>query len=370
MRPALRTNLDVVSVFGVQMGIESSKHGRETIPIMKLGLFAGIATFTMLLILSPYAAEADVVVLKSGDRIFGRIIKMQEKRLEVDVPFADIIRIKWEEVQSITSDRPMLVKLFGEVMIPEGVGERRLDRIIVRNLDLEGPIRLEDVRAINFTEQDYRGYIGVGGNQSSGNTETEALNVSGSLTYRRLEHRFILDGKYNRAQASGQDTANNGAFYIQYSRNVADRLYAGGFDLVESDQFQNLAVRNTSGVILGYDLLDREHHTLSVAAGPAAVYQNFTHEPSTMTPSTTWLLRYQFMLRGDDVVFFHKHGVFKDVGHGSATRVNADQGLRVSIIGNWSVQFEYDLRYNSLPVAGRKTLDTNIIFGINYDIKP
>ena len=77
MRPALRTNLDVVSVFGVQMGIESSKHGRETIPIMKLGLFAGIATFTMLLILSPYAAEADVVVLKSGDRIFGRIIKMQ-----------------------------------------------------------------------------------------------------------------------------------------------------------------------------------------------------------------------------------------------------------------------------------------------------
>ena len=76
------------------------------------------------------------------------------------------------------------------------------------------------------------------------------------------------------------------------------------------------------------------------------------------------------MFRGDDVVFFHKHWVFKDVGHGSATRANADQGLRVSIIGNWSVQFEYDLRYNSLPIAGRKTLDTNIIFGINYDIKP
>ena len=139
---------------------------------------------------------------------------------------------------------------------------------------------------------------------------------------------------------------------------------------MESDQFQNLSVRNTSGLILGYDLLDREHHNLSMSAGPAVVYQDFTTEAATMTPSATWLMRYQFMFRGDDVIFFHKHQVFKDVGHGSATRVNADQGIRVSLIGNWHVQFEYDLRYNSLPVSGRKTTDTNIIFGFSYDIKP
>jgi len=339
------------------------------VSIMKLSLFAGIAIFTMVL-MSPCAAEADVVVLKNGDRITGYIIKMENKRLEIDPGYADVMKIKWEDVRSITSERPMLVKLFGEVDIPEGVGERRLDRIVVRTLDIGGPIRLEDVRAINFTEHDYRGYISGGGNQTSGNTETQALNVSGTLTYRKLEHRFILDGKYNRAEASGQDTANNGAFSIQYSRNVADRLYVGGFDLVESDQFQDLTVRNTSGVLLGYDLLDREHHTLTMGPGPAAVYQDFTTAPPTVTPSIAWVLRYQFMFKGDDVVFFHKHWVFKDVGHGSATRVNADQGIKVSIIGNWSIKFEFDLRYNSLPVAGRKTTDTNTIIGFSYDIKP
>jgi hypothetical protein len=77
------------------------------------------------------------------------------------------------------------------------------------------------------------------------------------------------------------------------------------------------------------------------------------------------------MFRGDDVVFFQKTQAFKDLGHGSATRVNADQGFRVSILNtNWSVNLEYDLRYNSLPVAGKKTLDTNIIFGFSYDLKP
>jgi putative salt-induced outer membrane protein YdiY len=338
---------------------------------MKLGLFAGIATFMMLLLLSPCAAEADVVVLKNGDRITGYILIMENERVEIDPGYADIMKIKWEDVRSITSERPMLVKLYGEADIPEGVGERKLDRIIVHTLDIEGPIRLEDVRAINFTEADYRGYVSAGGNQSSGNTQTEALNISGTLTYRRAANRLILDGKYNRAQASGQETANNGAFGIQYAHDVANRLYLGGFDVVEADQFQNLTVRNTSGVFLGYDLLDREHHILTVGSGPAIVYQDFDTAPPTMTPSLAWLLRYQFLFRGDDVVFFHKHQVFKDTTHGSATRVNADQGIRVSILRtNWHVQFEYDLRYNSLPVTDRKTLDSNIIFSFSYDIKP
>lgn len=324
----------------------------------------------MMMLLSPYVAEADVVVLKNGDRVTGRIIKMESKRLDIDPGYADIMNIKWEEVRSITSERPMSIKLFGEVAMPEDMGERKADRIFMHTLGEEGPIRLGDVRAINFAEQDYRGYLSIGGNQSSGNSQTQAMNISGNLTYRRHEHRFILDGKYNRGQANGEDTANNGALSIKYDYFLAKRLFVGGFDLVESDQFQNLTIRNTSGVFLGYDVLDREHHHLSMGPGPAMVYQDFTASPPTVTPSLTWLLRYRFMIRGDDVVFFHKHMVFKDVGHGSATRVNADQGLRVQITGNWGVNFEYQLRYNSLPVAGRKTLDTNIIFGLSYDIKP
>lgn len=318
----------------------------------------------------PFPVQAAVVVLKNGDRITGRIVKMQDKRLEIDPPFSDIIKIKWEDIQSIRSERPMSVKLYGEVDLPEDVGERKLDRIIVNTLGEDGAIRLEDVRTINFAENDYRGYISLGGNQTSGNTQTQAMNITGSLMYRISEHRYNLDGKYNRAQADNEDTANNGSFNVQYNYFLKRRVYVGGFDLVESDQFQNLSVRNTSGLLLGYDILDREHHNLSISAGPAAVYQDFTTDPATITPSLTWSMRYEFMFRGDDVVVFHKQQGFQDLGHGSAIRVNADQGIRVKITSNWRVNFEYDLRYNSLPVAGRKTTDTNIIFGFSYDFKP
>ncbi len=164
-----------------------------------LKIFLAVCLLITCLTAIPLPVQAAVVVLKNGDRITGRIVKMEKLWLEIDPPFSDIIKIKWEGIQSITSERPMSIKLYGEVDIPEDAGERRLDRLIVSTLGIDGAIRLEDVRAINFAENDYRGYISAGGNQISGNSKTEAVNISGNLTYRRLEHRYILDGKYNRA---------------------------------------------------------------------------------------------------------------------------------------------------------------------------
>lgn len=318
----------------------------------------------------PLSVQGAVVVLKNGDRITGRIVKMENMRLEIDVPSAGIIKLKWGDVQSLTTERPMSIKLYGEIDMPEDSGQRKVDRIILNTLGEDGLIKLEDVRMINFAENDYRGYLSIGGNRSSGNSETQALNISGNLMYRLAERRYLVQGKYNRGQAGEVNTANNAAATIQYDHYMVRRVSVGGFNLAETDQFQNLSLRNTGGLLLGYDLLDRQHHTLYIGAGPAGVYQDFTTTPTTFTPSGTWALRYEFMFRGDDVILFHKHQGFQDVGHGSAMRVNADQGIRVRLIGNWRMNFEFDLRYNSRPVDDRKQTDTTMILGFSYDFKP
>lgn len=322
-------------------------------------------------LLVPCLTEAAVVIMKNGDRITGRIVEMQNKKLEVDPGYSSQnILIDWEDVKSLTSERAMSIKLYGGVEIPENVGIRIIDRIILHSLEEGGPIRLEDVREINLAEQDYYGYVSAGGNQTSGNTETQALNISGSLAYRISGNRFIFDGKYNRAQASNRDTANNGAFSVIYNYYLGKRLYTGGYNLTETDQFQDLSVRNTSGALVGYDIFDTANHSLSFAVGPAAVYQDFTTTPPTVTPSGTWLARYELRLRGNDVILFHRQQGFADASHGRAIRWNADQGIRVKISSNWRVNFEYDFRYNSEPVANKKKIDTNVIFGFSYDIKP
>jgi putative salt-induced outer membrane protein YdiY len=329
-------------------------------------VFVGI-----ILALIPYAADAAVVVLKNGDRITGMVVKMQDKKLEVDVEYSHTnIMIDWDDVQSITTIRPMSIKLYGDVEMPENVGQRVRDRIILNTLEEGGPIRLQDVKGINLAENDYYGYISAGGNKTSGNTQTEALNISGTLTYRKAEHRVIWDAKYNRAQANNEDTANNAAMNFRYDYFLTRQFFTRASNLSETDQFQDLSLRDTASLGIGYDILDSRFQLLSIAAGPAAVYQEYTNTASTVTPSSTWQVWAEFRFRGDDVILFHKEQGFHDLGHGSGTRWNTDQGIRISITDNWRINLEYDIRYNSLPVADKKTTDTNIIFGFSYDIKP
>jgi uncharacterized protein DUF481 len=72
--------------------------------------------------------------------------------------------------------------------------------------------------------------------------------------------------------------------------------------------------------------------------------------------------------RSDDVIPFHKQQGFTDLGHGMATRMNANHGIRMKVGGNWQLNFEYDLRYNSLAVAEQNTTDTNNTFELSYNI--
>lgn len=336
-----------------------------------LKTFLSVCLLITFLTAIPPSVQAHLVVLKNGDRISGLVVKMQDKKLEIDPEYsATNIIIDWDDVRSITTIRPMSIKLYGDVEMPENVGQRVRDRIILLTLEEGGPIRLQDVKGINLAENDYYGYISAGGNQTSGNTQTQALNISGTLTYRKEEHRFIWDGKYNRAQANNEDTANNAAMNFKYDHFLTRHLFATASNLSEMDQFQDLTLRETASFGLGYDILDNRQQQLSVAAGPAAVYQDYTNTASTVTPSTTWLLRAEFRFRDDDVILFHKEQGFHDLGHESGTRWNADQGIRIKITDNWRINLEYDVRYNSLPVEGKKTTDTNVIIGFSYDIKP
>ena len=97
------------------------------------------------------AADAAVVILTNGDRITGKIIKMQDKKLEIDPDqSSDNLTIDWEDVKSITSDEPMAVKLHRNVEVPATIGGRVGDRNNLYNLEEGGPIVSRMVEALIY----------------------------------------------------------------------------------------------------------------------------------------------------------------------------------------------------------------------------
>ena len=314
-------------------------------------------------------AHADLVVLKNGDPVRGKILKMENEQLDLDTDFAGVIHIDWEDIARIESDRPLTLMFHRTAEIPEGVGTRDGDRLIVTRIDADGPISMSMVKKINPASLYYRGNLNLGGNQTTGNSETQAANLSGSLTLRQNRSRINMTVKHNRGQAKGQTTAQNTSGGFRYDYYLRRQLYLIGDQFFESDRFQNLDIRSTSTAGLGYDFFDEKSRTLSVGGGPTLVYQHFSTAPATVTPALTWLISWYREFRGGDVKLFHKHQGFRDVGSSTAFRLNADQGIRIKVWGDLALNVEYDLRYNTQPAAGRKGFDSTFIFGVSYEIE-
>jgi len=311
---------------------------------------------------------ADVVLLKNGDRVSGDIITMEDRVLTVDTDYADVIKIDWDDVDGLTSDKPLWVSFHDGATIPDGVGVRDGDRLILFRLDPGGPIQLHKVKTINPFELSYRGSLGLGGSVTSGNTSTETINASGTLTVNRGWHRIILDGRANRGKAQGEVNAQNAALNTRWDYFLTKRAYIPFINFLEYDKFQNLALRSTTIIGVGYDVLDRRANFLTVAVGPTAVYQKYTADPSTVIPGFSWQARWNLEFLGGDLKLWHNHTGTRDIGQDNAVRLNAYQGISIKIYKDLSIRFEYNVRYNSQPVDDRKTTDSTITFGLSLDL--
>ena len=313
-------------------------------------------------------SAADVILLKNGDRVSGEIISMEDTVLNVDTDYADVINIDWDDVTGLTSDKPLWVSFHDGAVIPGGVGVRDGDRLILFRLEPDGPIPLKKIKTINLFELSYRGNIGLGGSATSGNTSTETINASGTLTVNKGWHRIILDGRANRGKAQGEINAQNANLNTRWDYFLTERAYIPFINFLEYDKFQNLSLRSTSIIGLGYDILDRRANFLTVAAGPTAVYENFSTEPSTLTPGFSWQTRWDLEFFGGDLKLWHNHMGTRDIGRDDAVRLSANQGVSVKIYKDLSIRFEYNIRYNSKPAENRETTDTTIIFGLSLDL--
>ena len=327
-----------------------------------------VAVVTWIVLGNAAVYAADVILLKNGDRVSGNIISMEDTILRVDTDYADVIKIDWDDVKGLTADQPFWVSFHDGAIIPDDIGVRDRDRLILLSLEPGGPIQLDKIKTINLFELSYRGTLGLGGSATSGNTNTQSLNASGTLTVYKGWHRLILDGRANRGKAQGEVNAQNANLNTRWDYFLTKRVYIPLINFLENDKFQNLSLRNTTILGVGYDVLDHRSNFLTIAAGPNVVYQDFTSEPSQVIPGFSWQTRWNLEFFGGDLKFWHDHTGTRDIGHDNALRVNANQGVSVKIYKDFSIRFEYTVRYNSQPAEGRKSTDSTINFGLSLDL--
>ncbi len=312
---------------------------------------------------------ADEIYLKNGDRLTGEIESMEDETLKVKVFFGDddqTIEIEWKNVKRLVAEKPLDVELY-----PKGL-EREEDkiyvttRISVTTLEDAESLPLAQVEGINKPEVRYKANTSLGGNRTSGNTDTAAVNFSLDSTVWSKRHRGNLGFKYNFAQAEGRTTADNSRALLKYDYFVTKKMFGSVYQLFEQDKFQGLNLRSTTAAGVGRQFIDKSGHKLEGLLGLGGVYQDFELTGKTTTPAWVWALRWEYDLIKDNLELWHRQQGARDALNRQAWRLNADQGIRVSLWDDFYFNLEFDFRFNSQPEPGKQQTDEALIFCLGY----
>ncbi len=225
---------------------------------------------------------ADEVYLKDGTRLIGKVVSMEDGDLKVESPSINDeaeLTIDWENVVRIVSEQPLRL----DIVVRDDLAEHQIPetgRIEVTTLEDTERLPLNRVYAINRPKIRYKASLDLGGNSTSGNTQTSAFNVTSQVNVWTPHHLFLLEAKVNTASADGAQTAQNARGILGYLYKFTDRWAAGPLTLLEHDDFQDLRIRDSPGLLVAYKPLNRATHELLLGIGPAFVYQDFNLNPA------------------------------------------------------------------------------------------
>lgn len=315
---------------------------------------------------------ADEVHLVNGDRVTGEIARMEKGVLLLKTTFAGDITLKWEEVSCITSDREHTFRLKNnEVWIGRAdCPASGKIQIVVERIGESAELSLGDLEAINPSPPPpavtYKGNIVGGGSLSRGNTDETAANVSAGFEARSKRHRFTLAGKYNYGETAKEITTRNGLGRIKYDFFVRKNLYTFAQARFERDDFQDLNLRSTMGLGLGYQILDTKQTSLFAEAGISYFNEDFMEAKDRDFSTARESVGFNIDILPKRITFFHLHELYFSLEESKSYYLSSEQGFRLMLFRTFFANFQVDFSYNSKPAPGREKSDIAYIASLGY----
>ena len=337
---------------------------------MTLTSFARTAAFSVTAFCAA-VTWADEVSFKNGDRVSGDILSMDDSVLVLKTLYAGDIKINRKEIQNISSTKPLTLHTKDASQLRGIVSSPAPDQVAVTSGEFgaTAPIPLSSIVAINPPPLvSYSGMVNLGGTMTKGNTDTKAVNGSALFSLRADRHRFGIEGKYNYGELSHKLTVRNSLAALKYDFFITKRVYTSTSATFEQDTFQDINLRSSLAQSLGYQFLDTKRTQLSAEIGIGYVDEDHKIGVDHDGAAGRWAVNFNRVLIADRLIFFHRQEGFLDVKKPNAWRVRADQGFRVPVYKQFSMNIEYDIKYNSNPTPGFKKTDQIYIVGVSYEL--
>jgi len=314
-------------------------------------------------------ASADLIVTTNGAQIVGKITLIHGGDVSVSTEYAGDIKIKQSKIVSITTDRPVAVKLTSgtridgvvtpnpsgglEITSPDGIVNTSLPKVAATwTAGDEDP----DVIALrrHWVYEADVDIEGKNGNHNQLGTDlafkAKVVSPTDTLAFATEYNRQVTDG----AKSSDQFRAG-----VDYADNFSDRSTwfvrdEAGFDRVMEIRFYDIAAAG-----LGYAFVKTSDETLTGRAGLSYRYDDYITPgtPLLSSPGADFEIDHALKLPHSQltnhIAFVPAFNNFSDyfITHQSAYEIPLANPA-------WKLKFGIENDYNSKPPKGVKTLDT------------
>jgi putative salt-induced outer membrane protein YdiY len=337
----------------------------------QLSLFFIVTSLTFSIIGNVFADE---VRLKNGDRLTGRIIRMEGGKLILKTIYAGEISILWQEVAGVQTEGSADVVLNDDTRL-KGVAKTEKDgKMTLDTRKLETPVsfRIADVKTINPAPEkivNITARANVNITSERGNTDSDNYYLNGEFVARTKKNRYKIGGELSQEESDNTTTSKNWLVSGNYSHFLNKKWFLFANTLFEHDEFKDLELRSTLGAGAGYQVFETPLLNLSFSAGLAGVDENFYMAEDKNYSAGQGSVNY-------DQYFFKKFVQLFHVTTGYISLENADDwfiktrtGLRFPIYKGFTATLQYNYDWNNRPSTSTQTEeDTKLIFMLGYEL--
>ena len=229
--------------------------------------------------LAPSLDTLDWIELKSGEWLRGRMLSLQNDKLEFDSEEMDLREFDWEDIRTLRSPRLTSVWL-GQDQILIGSVLITTNQVMVLG-EQTNRFSRADLVAVTPTGKSERnkwsGKASIGLTLRSGNTKQIDYTARLDIDRRTPLTHLSLDYLGNYGKVEEVETVNNQRVTLEFDYFLSRRLFLlVPYAEYYKDPLQNLKHRVTVGGGVGYDLIKNRRVEWNLTAGPA--YQRNWYE--------------------------------------------------------------------------------------------
>jgi len=329
------------------------KHSKLFITI--LCLFAGFQVM----------AQKDTLISSTGDIIIGEIKSMNRNVLIFDTDYADSeFEVEWANVKGLVSSEPLQIyttngeKLKGKINYIEG----KDGVLVITGSEKDGDYPMGEIVEIATTNSKFldRIYISIG----AGYSFTKANHVTQLTTNGRVSYKadnWLLGGGFNNVVTNqdGVDATSRNEANVDFNRDIVGRAFAfAGMEFLANSE-QNLDLRTTSKVGVGYYFVRENGFLFQGGVGLANANEKYGAPDNTTENSFEGLGAVEVDAYDiGDFSFRAKVNAFPSFSNAGRVRINSDVSLKWDLPLDFFIKTSLIHNYDSKPlVAGNSKSD-------------